>query len=318
MTSARFRWVGAGFALAVCIGLSGPSAVAHAFCRETTKTKSDGPCVEEPDAERLVWRRSCMTYEFNDQLFERLPLLDEDSVRGEFQRSFDTWSDVDCGDDRAPFFVEQAPGVTSTDTSEFVPDEPNQSVIVARTKAEWVEHELASNVIALTVLWHDRDTGEIFDVDMQLNLGIGDFTDCRDKCGPGEVDLRNTITHEAGHLLGLGHSTVAGSTMFDNNARPGDIEKRTLAPDDEAGYCSLDLPSYKCKGGDCTCPAPKIISSTRTVKTCGCDVPGAARGPGLFASLLAALVLVVMARRVSSNVRRASAGGRRQRGKSAA
>jgi hypothetical protein len=313
MTHTPSRAARARFALAASLAAlaslySAPAA--RAFCRETTSTSSDGPCVEDPSSKRLVWKRSCMTYVFNREVFGRLELLDEASIRDQFQRSFDAWADVDCGDDKAPFFVEQSQDVTDTDASEFREDVVNESVIIARTREEWAENELSSNVIALTVLWHDRNTGEIFDVDMQLNTGIGDFTDCRDECRAGEIDLRNTVTHEAGHLLGLGHSKVAGSTMFDNNASPGDIEKRTLEADDEAGYCSLDLPSFKCKGGDCECPAPDLFSSTQTVKTCGCAVPGAGAPPGGLAAGVGAVLCALLGRRARR--------GRAQRGKCAA
>ena len=204
-----------------------------------------------------------------------------------------------------PFLVEQSKSVTDTDDSEFLPDEINESIVVARTREEWDARELGKQVIALTVLWHDKASGEIFDVDMQLNLGIGDFTDCRDKCRVGEVDLRNTITHEGGHLLGLGHSAIRGSTMFDNNASPGDIEKRTLAPDDEAGYCALDLPAFTCKGADCMCPPAERFSTTRTVTKCGCEVPGAGGGGALPA--LAACAAFLMLVRISGGSARRSA-----------
>jgi hypothetical protein len=244
---------------------------ASAFCRESLESQSSGPCVTDPGVAFLTWHRNCMTYRFNDQIFTRLPRLTESAVRKIFNTSFMTWANVNCSG-RKPFFVEQFAGVTATSNAEFLYDAMNESVVAARTRAEWAalkDHD--PNALALTLLWHDKNTGEILDVDMELNTGAGMFNDCvAFPCSLQMIDLQNTVTHEGGHLLGLGHSPVPGSTMEFATGSNMEITKRTLEDDDRAGYCALMLPEFTCTGTNCTCPAPPIVSSKTVTRTCSC------------------------------------------------
>ncbi|HEX7478996.1 MAG TPA: matrixin family metalloprotease [Polyangiales bacterium] len=260
--------------LAACLsfGVFGMGASrAAAYCRETVDAQSTGPCVEKAGAARLHWTRSCLTQVFNDQFFARTPLISEAEIRSEFHQSFQTWADVDCGGGRTLFAVQQAAGTTSTSTSEFVFDAHNEAIIVGKTLSEWVQLGHDPQALALTLLWHDADSGEILDVDTELNEGSVRYANCDKPCSQGMIDLRNTITHEGGHLLGLGHSTVLGSTMYDS-APDGEISKRTLAQDDIAGYCALQLPEFTCTSGQCVCPPPPIYPKKRTTSGWSCMV----------------------------------------------
>ena len=64
----------------------------------------------------------------------------------------------------------------------------------------------------------------------------------------GQIDALNTLTHEAGHFLGLDHSSDHEATMY-AQAPPGEIKKRSLETDDKNGICFLyedfliDVPS---------------------------------------------------------------------------
>jgi len=247
-----------GTAIALCAVAVAPSS-AHAYCRASVDTPPTGPCVEFEDSPLLQWPRGCMTFRFHDSMFTDLGPVDEDDVRFIFEESFLRWEDVDCG--FVPFVVQFDEGVASSREVEFLFDEPNESVIVAMTPKQWADAEQSAAAFAITFLWHDTATGELFDVDMGLNLGQGPFGKCGDMpCDNGMVDLQNTITHEAGHVLGLGHSSVANATMV-ISATPGDIFMRDLEPDDEEGLCALELLSHDCADGslDCICPAPPIV-----------------------------------------------------------
>jgi hypothetical protein len=171
------------------------------------------------------------------------------------------------------------------------------------------------STVALTTVLYDPDTGRLFDADMELNGWDGqpgalptqasgtlhgyyftcDTQPSRAACttygesGCNGYDLRNTITHEAGHFLGLAHpcgdqGTPACSmqipafetvpyeerTMYPNTT-VGDLVKRTLSPDDVAGVCA----AYPKASGGC----------------------GSAGGAGALVSLLALLALRPKVRR---------------------
>jgi hypothetical protein len=273
---------------------------AQAFCRESTTSSPGGDCNNTSSSVLLFWGRDCMTYTFHNKVFPRVP-MGESFVRNTFATSFQSWADVQCSGTKVPFLVAQAEATTSTADAEFLYDQPNESVVVLRNSGEWAalpDHE--SLALALTLIWHDKKTGEILDVDMELNGGAGTFTDCKaTRCGNSDsIDLQNTVTHEAGHLLGLGHSDVRGATMQPSTTMSPEIEKRDLAPDDTEGYCALELPDGPCEMGRCTCPAPPVYASHRTVRACSCRTLGQAHGEagalwsaGIAATLLASVWL---------------------------
>jgi hypothetical protein len=123
---------------------------------------------------------------------------------------------------------------------------------------------------------------------MELNGGAGTFTDCvAQRCGVGTIDLQNTVTHEAGHLLGLAHSSVAGATMEAAAFTGPETQKRSLAQDDEQGYCALSLPPHSCTGTGCVCPPPPIYPSSSG--GCSCQLTQRAT-PKLALSAGAALL----------------------------
>ena len=291
--AARFRFVASTFVL--CLLQLSMTSRASAFCRESLESRAGGDCVEEPGVPFLTWKRGCMTYRFNDNFFSLIPLLSETAIRQTFNASFDAWSAIDCGG-RKPFFALQASKPTTTSAAEFLYDAVNESIVAARTKTEWgklKDHD--DSALALTLLWHDKATGEILDVDMELNTGAGRFNDCEKiHCGANMLDLQNTVTHEAGHLLGLGHSEVLGATMEPSTNSNPETLKRSLEADDTAGYCALKLPEWKCSGENCTCPAPPVVPSRMTVRTCGCRILGVSTDaslPWLAVTSVLALVL---------------------------
>jgi MYXO-CTERM domain-containing protein len=147
------------------------------------------------------------------------------------------------------------------------------------------------NLVALTSVLYEPDTGRIIDADIEIvgwdgvddgralptsppqhgwYFTCGEDTTICQSYGEGAcrfMDLQNTVTHEAGHFIGLAHAPDPAATMF-ATTRAFELDKRSLSADDIAGVCAIYPPEDS--GG------------------CGCGTGGAG---GAVALLVAALAL---------------------------
>lgn len=139
--------------------------------------------------------------------------------------------------------------------------------------------ELSEAVLAQTTLVYDARTGELLDADIDLN-GVHHFWTDTEEAGRVDTDVRNTVTHELGHVIGLAHTPDPEATMFAESA-PGDLAKRTLAADDIDGLC------FVYPDGLVTPSAPNRRGASLT----GCAVSSAPSGSSpMWIALLFALV----------------------------
>jgi hypothetical protein len=87
--------------------------------------------------------------------------------------------------------------------------------------------------------YYVSQTGDdrIYDADVYTNTSVALYSSRESGCS-SEYDIDSIMTHEAGHIIGLGHSSVAGATMYPSisacNTAP-----RSLASDDIAGRDDL-------------------------------------------------------------------------------
>jgi hypothetical protein len=132
--------------------------------------------------------------------------------------------------------------------------------------------ELDTGAIAITVVTIDLVSHTIVDADIALNDEHRDFAvlDLPEDNSRFD-DLQNTLTHELGHALGLGHSTDASAAMY-GVARRGELTKRVLAPDDLAGLAALYQGEVKpvevgCASAGSALPWPCLLPLTGYLRT---------------------------------------------------
>lgn len=96
--------------------------------------------------------------------------------------------------------------------------------------------QLATSSLAVTVATFETRSGKIVDTDILVNAQHPFALLAAGPDAPAEhFDLRGVLTHEMGHVLGLGESyDVRMATMWPNVAR-GETHQRDLDEDDEAG-----------------------------------------------------------------------------------
>jgi hypothetical protein len=238
----------------------------------------------------LAWPRQCISYSLTER--DASAALDFEQARDIVDVSFGAWTRVECDGRRVGLSLRQTVELARCDGVEHATTAGNSNSVIF--VQQWRERELPEEAFGLTVIWHDPDSGEIFDADMQLNETMGELQACAQSCPPGVVDLQNVVTHEAGHFLGLGHSPIPTASMHDE-ARLGETRKRYLGPDDQAGLCAIygGLSDVSCEAEDYA-PRGGLALDCYTPPASSCAVLTGRSGAagGLACGLACALLLV--------------------------
>lgn len=194
---------------------------------------------------RLKWKAVTINVALSSSLAKQAPnIKSESDVVGAVRRSFATW--------------EKAANIkfneVSTDKQSVSPAGNAGDGVSLITVAPTAENLLlfggdATEASAKTRVFYSRK-GIITEADIVLNP----YAQFSSDGTPGTFDLEATITHEIGHLLGLEHSPVIGSTMRSYQAKNGvynlpQTASRTLSDSDIANLRAL----YGAKAEDEDC-----------------------------------------------------------------
>lgn len=289
------RRLAPGFAALALLSASDASA----WCRTTTSTatpSSPTACITEGIP--LAWARRCQTYSVDSRAGGGLSLAE---MRAAVNDSFSTWNAVECSAGSV-FDLSEGPQVLC-DHAEYSTDDENSNAIAFA--ADFDARMYPDDAIAITIVWHNRSSGEILDADMMINTRLGPFVNCPASgcpAGTTQFDLQNVVTHEAGHFLGLAHSADEDATMY-YRADPAETSKRSLDVDDVMGLCAAygdaSVPA-ECDptprhGFDPDCSGEETNAGEDD--GCGCTVVGSGDRPSVLVLGVVALLLSRLRRR---------------------
>jgi hypothetical protein len=284
--------------LLAALMLGGPK-VARAYCLATTIEPKKGALCSTSGIP-LFWSRQCISFSVMDPGPEIATLEQAQAVA---DRSFGAWRNVQCNGAPLALDVQQTQMPAQCLMPQYNRHGANANSVLFI--ADWQQYEtMSSDAFGLTLVYYNPDTGSIYDADILLNETLGALTICQGACGPGEVDIQNVLTHEAGHFFGLGHSDHPDATMAPN-ATIGQLSKRTLTADDRAGLCAIygkyhqpqcnDADFIPNHGFSTLCNAPASQSSS-TSSGCSVRAPRSARACNSTTAACAALGLLTTRR----------------------
>ena len=115
------------------------------------------------------------------------------------------------------------------------------TVTVNGTSDIFFREESNGNVYGQTYVWWNG-SNQIIEFDMIFYGGTFTFFAGASGCSGTAFYLQDAASHEFGHALGLGHSAIAGTTMYPSMSSCSTLA-RTLEPDDIAGIRALYPPT---------------------------------------------------------------------------
>jgi len=316
---ARAHTIAAACSALVAAALAYPGD-ALAFCRtsvcppeKTASGKAETAAVCTPPqgsdcGTPLAWPSPCVSYSLQEDASAQVSLQEAEAI---FEQAFAAWTEAECGDGQTPRMEVTYLGPVACDAHEYNKRKANANIVTFRDDG-W-PYVGGGNTLALTTVTYHLKTGEIYDADMEINSFDVALSQGDDNVS---FDLLSIATHEAGHFLGLSHSSDRDATMF-ADYRPGTASLRDLSQDDLDGICAVYPPGEPIKGCDptprhgfsalCAADQPEVKESGGCAAAPRGDAGQGGRGGSL---VLAALALVGVAARARRGA--ASRAGREE------
>ncbi|MFU8807114.1 MAG: matrixin family metalloprotease [Bradymonadaceae bacterium] len=279
--------------IAACLAMTGAaimlsSAPAFAFVQTMTCYPSGQfRCDPGETPKPVQWPKLEVHYTVNEQGSDDLHEgLITNELMESITASFETWNEPECSN----LELINA-GLTDREEIGFKDHlgDANLNLVVWRDD-DWPYGSYAA--VALTTVTFRPSTGFIVDADIEMNGAMYTYTDV-DNPDATLVDVRNTLTHEVGHFIGLDHTSERNATMFGTAAPAGELSKRTLHSVDIAGLCHI-YPE-----GGVPPDVPPVEEEPSSRRWCAAAPPAMPLGPESPALILLLAAAALWARRRS-------------------
>lgn len=107
---------------------------------------------------------------------------------------------------------------------------PSNNGVKTITKNDYGNDAILGENIPYYNLFHTY----VLETDIRVNI----YYPFANSAQPGKYDIQSLLTHELGHSLRIGHSTVASDTMFDDFSTNDESYRTVTAADGEAARAS--------------------------------------------------------------------------------
>lgn len=279
------------------------------------------------------WQTSCLSIAVYLNTFAD---MSRDEVAKSVAAAAHTWSptEVTCADGVSHPFIEIVPSMMPDGALPPTPAYDGHNTLLFYTPQRPYPPSdvsgISIGVVALTSTWARAD-GHIVDADVRVNAADGiTFVNIDPGFMPGNgisspMDLQNALTHELGHLLGLGHSCWAPFSDLEQpiddqgvgvpycDSAPADVKqtvmfamidgglettKRHLSPDDVRAVCEIYPEAQD----------PHVCALDMPEDGCGCSAGRKDEATPAGAALVLLAGLALAARSSSRRARRADRG----------
>ncbi|GAC1352907.1 MAG: hypothetical protein NVS3B20_11420 [Polyangiales bacterium] len=196
----------------------------------------------------LFWSSKCLGYSVQRNGSVQVDLA---TARTVAQAAFDEWDNADCpldpivcagGGHGKPSIVVRDEGPVNCDRVEYNDKVGNANIIMFRDQ-DWPHPDQDSSTLALTTVTFSTVSGEIYDVDMEINSNPSKNQLTTSTTGRVVYDFYSILTHETGHFLGLAHTqpqNTAAAMYFEY--KQGKTFMRHLSQDDRCAICATYPP----------------------------------------------------------------------------
>jgi hypothetical protein len=203
-------------------------------------TTCDGDCeLDEEgcklDGKPLFWAGPCVGMSLQKDGGGKLP---RDAVVEAVDRALEAWATNCAGGEATIAF--SAYKTTSCSRAVYNREGANANGIVFRDGGAWEHDNELGNTLGYTTVSFSVLTGEIYGADIELNNTDGQLGV---PAAPGDYDLRSVVTHELGHVLGIGHTLDEDAIMYPS--LPVEAERHSLGDDDRAAVCDVYAPERR-------------------------------------------------------------------------